>query len=112
MSARTKHRLEKRVDEMHGWALERSNEEVVAFETQLEEETYRHVLEKEACHMRAKNQKKKDKDSLAQAEERQTRLEGLMVAAEVASKHVIVKNNNCDGLFSFWLMLHYPVHKR
>jgi chromosome segregation ATPase len=88
MSARTKHRLEKRVDEMHGWALERSNEKVVALETQLEEETYRHVLEKEACHMRAKNQKKKDKDSLAHAEERQTRLEGLMVAAEVASKQL------------------------
>ncbi len=59
MSARTKHRLEKRVDEMHGWALERSNEKVVAFETQLEEETYRHLLENEACHMRAKNQKKR-----------------------------------------------------
>jgi hypothetical protein len=86
MSARTKHRLEKRVDEMHGWALERSNDKVVGLETQLEEETYRHVLEKEAYLMRAKNQKKKDKDSLAQADERQARLQGLFVAAEVASK--------------------------
>ena len=25
---------------------------------------------------------------------------------------VIFKSNNCDGLFTFWLMLHYPVHKR
>ena len=59
MSARTKHRLEKRVDEMHGWALEKSNDKVVELETQLEEETYRHLLEKEAYHMRVKNHKKK-----------------------------------------------------
>jgi hypothetical protein len=86
MSARTKHRLEKRVDEMHGWALEKSNDKVVELETQLEEETYCHLLEKEAYHMRVNKQKKKDKDSLAQAEDKQGRLEGLLVAAEVATK--------------------------
>ena len=29
-----------------------------------------------------------------------------------AKKWAPLKNNNCDGLFSFWLMLHYRVDKR
>jgi hypothetical protein len=88
MSARTKNRLELRADEMHAWALKRSNDKVVELETQLQEESYQHLIEKEACVMRTNKQKRKDKEYLAQAEERHTRLQGLFVAAEVASKQL------------------------
>jgi hypothetical protein len=88
MSARIKNKLEMRADEMHAWALKRSNDKVVGLETQLQEETYQHLVEKEACVMRANKQKRKDKEYLAQAEERHTRLQGLFVAAEVASKQL------------------------
>jgi hypothetical protein len=88
MSARTKNRLELRADEMRAWALKRSNDKVVELETQLQEESYQHLMEKEACVMRANKQKRKDKEYLAQAEERHTILQGLFVAAEVASKQL------------------------
>ncbi len=36
----------------------------------------------------------------------------VIITKKAVLVHVILKNNNCDGLFSFWLMLHYPMHKR
>ncbi len=36
----------------------------------------------------------------------------VIITKKAVLAHVIFKNNNCDGLFCFWLMLHYPVHKR
>ena len=107
MSARTKNRLELRADEMHAWALKRSNEKVVELETQLQEESSQHLMEKEACVMRANKQKRKDKEYLAQAEERHTRLEGLFVAAEVASKQLErkLRVETIEGL-KVWDQLH------
>jgi hypothetical protein len=107
ISARTKNRLELRADEMHAWALKRSHDKVVELETQLQEETYQHLMEKEACVMRANKQKRKDKDYLAQAEERHTKLEGLFVAAEVASKQLErkLRVETIEG-FKVWDQLH------
>ncbi len=48
MSARQLDRLETKVDERHGWALARSDEEARALEDKLDEHNYDHLLEKEA----------------------------------------------------------------
>jgi hypothetical protein len=50
MSARQLQRLETKVDERHGWALARSQEEVRALKDTLDEHNYNydHLLEKEA----------------------------------------------------------------
>jgi hypothetical protein len=86
MSARTKERLEKKVDEQHGWALLQKQEEVLELAETLEGERYDHLLEKEAVIMRAKSQKKKAQDALTQGVAVQDKLQKLVAAAEVSVK--------------------------
>jgi hypothetical protein len=86
MSARQLQRLETKVDERHGWALARSHEEVLALEDKLEDEQYDHLLVKQALVLRAKEQKKKDKESLTGVEVKHDRLNVLLTAAVQESK--------------------------
>jgi hypothetical protein len=58
ISARTKERLEKKVDEQHGWSLLQRQEEVHDLAKKLEDERCDHLLEKKAITLRAKFQKK------------------------------------------------------
>jgi hypothetical protein len=51
-------------------------------EKKLEDQNYEHLLEKEAVALRAKKQKKKDTDSLTEAEVKHHRLHDLVLAAE------------------------------
>jgi hypothetical protein len=83
MSARQLQRLETKVDERHGWALARSHEEVRALKDTLDEHNYDHLLEKEALVLRAKQQKKKDKESLTEAEVKHHKLTALLTVAEL-----------------------------
>ncbi len=62
MSARQLQRLETKVDERHGWALARSQEEVETLKDTLAEHNYDHLLEKEALVLRAKQQKKRTRN--------------------------------------------------
>ena len=82
MSARQLQRLETKVDERHGWALARSEEEVRELKDTLDEHNYEHLLEKEALVLRAKQQKKKEKESLTEAEVKHQRLTALLTVAE------------------------------
>ena len=86
MSARTRARLENKVDEQHGWALKQSNEETFDLKAKLEDETYEHLLEREAVRLRARNQKKKDQKALTQAVEKQDKLLERIAAVELSSK--------------------------
>jgi hypothetical protein len=52
----------------------------------LEEETYEHLLEREAVRLRARNQKKKDQKALTQAVEKQDKLLERIAAVELSSK--------------------------
>jgi hypothetical protein len=70
------------VDERHGMALMGSREEVRQLRVNLEEEEYQHLLEKEALILRAKHQKRKDKEAITQVEEKGERLNALVQAAE------------------------------
>jgi hypothetical protein len=70
ISVRTRARLEKKVDEQHGWALKQSDEEAFDLKAKLEDETYEHLLEREVVRLRARNQKKKDQKALTQAVEK------------------------------------------
>ena len=85
ITADTRARLEHSVEVRHGRALQKSQQEVQALKTQLEEEEYILRLEKEGVTLRAKNQRMKDKESLKEAEERQDRLQELVAAAEMCS---------------------------
>jgi hypothetical protein len=82
MSERQRERLERMVDERHGFALMGSREEVRQLRVNLEEEEYQHLLEKEALILRSKHQKSKDKEAVKQAEEKGERLNALVEAAE------------------------------
>jgi hypothetical protein len=86
MSARQLQRLEAKTDERHGWALARSNEEVLALEDKLEDEKNDHLLAKQAFVLRAKEQKAKDKALLTGAEVKHARLNVLLTAALQESK--------------------------
>ena len=86
MSARQLQRLETKVDERHGWALARSHEEVLALEDKLEDQKYDHLLVKQAVVLRAKEQKKKDKEALTGVEVKHDRLNVLLTAAVQESK--------------------------
>jgi hypothetical protein len=83
MSARQLQRLETKVD---GWALAHSHEELLALEEKVEDLKYEHLLAKEAVVLRAKEQKKKDKESLTGAELKHDRLNVLLTAAVQESK--------------------------
>jgi hypothetical protein len=86
VSARTRERLAKKVEEKHGFALQRSEEEVEKLMTQVEEVQYGAMLDKEAVVMRAQKQRKKDKDLLLKADEERKKISGLLALAEVANK--------------------------
>jgi hypothetical protein len=86
VSASTRARLETQVDERHGRALTQSQEEVRELQTKLEEERYAHLLAKEAVVLRAKNQKRKDKEAFAQAQDKQDKLHDLVAVAELSRK--------------------------
>ncbi len=86
VSARTRERLSKKVEEKHGFALQRSEEEVEKLKTQIEEVQYGAMLDKEAVIMRAQKQRKKDKELLQKADGERLRLSGLVALAEVANK--------------------------
>jgi hypothetical protein len=87
MTVRVREWIERRVDERHGWALKESHEEVNALKTQLEEEQYNFLLEKERLAIRSKKQRCKDKEALEQLEGRHGRLvHDLVVAAELSDK--------------------------
>jgi hypothetical protein len=86
MSARQLQRLETKVDERHGWALARSHEEVQALEDKVEEQKDDHLLVKQAVVLRAKEQKKKDKEALTGVEVKHDRLNVLLTAAVQESK--------------------------
>ena len=86
VSARTRERLAKKVEENHGFALQRSEEEVEKLKTQIEEVQYRAMLDKEAVIMRAQKQKKKDKELLQKGDGERHRLSELVALAEVANK--------------------------
>jgi len=88
MSASTKQRLEKRVEERHGWELSRCREEVKELTEQLEEEQYGHMLAKEAVVLRAKTQKKKDKEAFQLASMANDKLNVLVEAALQSNKQV------------------------
>jgi hypothetical protein len=81
----TRARLEHSVEVRHGRALQKSQQEMQALKTQLEEEEYILRLEKEGVTLRAKNQRMKNKESLKDAEERQDRLQELVAAAKMCS---------------------------
>ncbi len=86
VSARTRVRLAKKVEENHGFALQRSEEEVDKLKTQIEEVQYRAMLDKEAVIMRAEKQKKKDKELLQKGDGERHRLSELVALAEIANK--------------------------
>ncbi len=93
----------------HERALQKSQQEVQALKTQLEEEEYILRLEKEAVTLRAKNQRMKDKKSLQEAGERQDRLQELVAAAEMCSVNLgrklrvqtaeaVIVNARCEAI--------------
>jgi hypothetical protein len=86
VSASTRARLETQVDERHGRALTQSHEEVRELQKNLEEERYAHLLAKEAVVLRGKNQKRKDKEALTQAQDKQHKLHDLVAVAELSRK--------------------------
>jgi hypothetical protein len=86
MSAGLLNRLETKVEERNDWALTRSREEVLELKEKLEDQDYEHLLEKEAVMLRAKKQKQRAKDLLTDAEEKQDRLNALVLAAEESGK--------------------------
>ena len=86
MSARAKDRLEKKVDEQHGWSLLHAQEEVHDLAKTLEDERYDHLLEKEAIILQANLQKKRTKEAITQGGAVQDKLQKLVVAAEVSVK--------------------------
>ncbi len=81
ISASTKERLEKRVEEHHDWELSRSRGEAKNLKEHLEAEQYGHMLDREAVVMRAKTQRKKDKEPLTQVVTTNEKLNVLFVAA-------------------------------
>ena len=88
VSARTRERLAKKVEEKHGFALQRSEEEVEKMKKQIEVVQYGAMLDKEAVIMRAQKQKKKDKELFQKADAERQRLSGLVALAEVAKKQL------------------------
>jgi hypothetical protein len=82
MSAGQLRRLEEKVEERQGWALTRSREEVRELAQKIDDLDYEHLLVKEAIRLRTKTQKQQAKDSLTNAEEKQDRLNALVMAAE------------------------------
>jgi len=99
MSARSKERLEMRVEERHGWALRTSREEVEVLKEQLLDQEYGHLLETEAAVMRMRGQVQKHKDALTQAGNKRDNLELLLVAAEQSRKEVErrLRNESSEG---------------
>jgi chromosome segregation ATPase len=77
-----------KVEERHGWALSESHDEILDLKSTLEDERYEHLLAKEALALRVKKQKAKDKESLTQAEEKQHKLQALVVAADRSGKEL------------------------
>jgi chromosome segregation ATPase len=88
MSARQRERVQKTVEERHGWALNQSHAKVRDLQQDLEEEQYEHLLSQEALSLRLKKQKEKEKDSLMQAEGKQNQLQELVTAAERRTKEL------------------------
>ena len=80
--------LSKKVDEQHGFALQRSREEIKDLTTQIQEAQYQCTLDKEALVLRAQKQKKKNKLSLTNAEEKRASLQVLVLAAEFENKNI------------------------
>ncbi len=74
MSARAKERLEMKVEERHGWALAKNQEDLRDVTIQLEDKRYEHVLEKEGLLMRLKTQKQKEKTAINVAGAKQDKL--------------------------------------
>jgi hypothetical protein len=68
----TKARLEHSVEIRHERTLQKSQQEVLALKTQLEDDEYALRLEKEGVTLQAKNQRIKDKEALKAAEQRQS----------------------------------------
>ena len=88
VTSSTRKRLEMKVEERHGWALSESHGEILDLKSTLEDERYEHLLAKEALALRVKKQKAKDKESLTQAEEKQHKLQALVVAADISGKEL------------------------
>jgi hypothetical protein len=86
MSAGQLRRLEEKVEDRQGWELTRSREEVRELTQKIDDLDFEHFLEKEALQLRAKTQKQQAKDSLTDAEEKQDRLNALVMAAEESTK--------------------------
>ena len=88
LSVRQRERLEKKVDESHGWELAGKHEEVRQLTAKLEEEEYEHLLQKEAQLLRVKNQRKKDKEAVQVAVGNGERLNNLVLVAELTQKRL------------------------
>jgi len=88
ISGETKARLERSAEVRHGMALRLSQDEVECLKTQHEDDEYVLRLEYEGVTLRAKNQRKKDKEAVKVAEERRDRLEELVAAAEMCSTNL------------------------
>jgi chromosome segregation ATPase len=69
-------------------ALRQSQQDVDALKAQHEDDEYAQRLETEGVSLRAKQQRKKDKEAVKAAEERRDRLEDLVTAAEICSKNL------------------------
>ena len=86
MSSSAKERLENKVEERHGWALTKKQEQLREVKSQLEDERYEHGLEKEGLLMRLKSQKQKEKTARNEAGAKQDKLQLLVQAADLSTK--------------------------